>query len=335
MKQILIISGKGGTGKTSLTAEFARLAQQAVIADCDVDAANLSLLLLPEGGAAPFGSARSRSVPSSSAPSEGTHQEPFYSGFAVVYDADQCTGCGLCAQACRFDAISTRPAEAPAPALKPEPEPEPEPAPARANCITIDHLSCEGCGACVDVCPNGALTLRDKPVGHLYSAHTDYGPMIWGELGIAEGTSGKLVAQIRRQAACLAEEQELSLIITDGPPGIGCPVIASLSGIDAAVVVTEPSVSGCHDLQRTLELCAHFEVTPFVVINKWDLNPDMTQEIRASCEESNITVLGYIPFDPLFPKALAAGKLLSQYAPRAKPLKEIEAIWHQLKQANF
>ena len=305
MKQILIISGKGGTGKTTLTAEFARLAQKAVIADCDVDAANLSLLCAPSGTA---------------------QKEPFYSGFALDFNADQCIECGLCAKACRFDAISARQSEASVSSLSVA-------ASAPGSSIIIDHLSCEGCGACVDVCPSAALGLRDKQVGHLYSADTAYGPMVWGELGIAEGTSGKLVAQVRQQAVRLAEEQQLSLIITDGPPGIGCPVIASLSGIDAAVVVTEPSVSGRHDLHRILELCSHFNVLPFVVINKWDLNPVISQEIESFCGENKIVVLGSIPFDPLFPKALANGELLSQFAPQSESLKVIEEVYQKLIQA--
>lgn len=290
MRQIAIISGKGGTGKTSLTASFAQLATKCIVADCDVDAANLHLIL-----------SGSRDLRAPIA---------FRSGYYAEINSQTCNQCGECASLCRFDAICT----------------------GTLGQTEIEPLICEGCGLCVDICPSGAISLNEKIVGSLLETETPYGPLIHGKLGIAQSASGKLVTAVRRRAEEVAHTTDCSLILIDGSPGIGCPVIASLSGVDAAVIVTEPTVSGRHDMLRVLELCKNFGIETFLVINKWDLNPEQSNILTDLGRTSGMELLGLLRFDPLFSKALAQGKTLLDYAPDSASAEEIRLIWNNLTQ---
>lgn len=288
MRQIAIISGKGGTGKTSMTAAFAQLAQRCVIADCDVDAANLHLIV--------------KAKPDSHPP------EAFKSGYRASIDLHHCQDCNACISACRFDAIHKD----------------------DHGQVAIHDLFCEGCGLCVDVCPGNLISLKEKIVGELLLSQTPYGPLVHGKLGIAQSASGKLVTLVRKRAEEIASQNQSELILIDGSPGIGCPVIASLSGVDAAVVVTEPTVSGKHDMMRVLELCKHFGVKTFLVINKWDLNPELSDELTALGKSMETELLGRIGFNPLFPKALAQGETILEYAADSSATVELAALWTAL-----
>jgi MinD superfamily P-loop ATPase len=256
MKELVIISGKGGTGKTSVTASFAVLAEKAVLADCDVDAADLHLVLKPD--------VRER--------------HDFRSGHeAIIREAD-CTGCGVCLDLCRFDAVRTHETEA------------------GARCV-VDPVACEGCGVCVRFCPEQAIDFPERLCGEWMVSDTRCGPMVHARLGVAAENSGKLVATVRQEARRIAEEQGRNLVIVDGPPGIGCPVIASLSGAAQVLVVTEPTVSGEHDLARVLKLAAHFGIPATICVNKWDLNPEMTERIEKQARAVGATVAGRIRYD--------------------------------------
>lgn len=269
MKQIAVVSGKGGTGKTVVTACFAALARQSCLVDCDVDAANLHLMLAPD--------LRSRHV--------------FESGVSATIDLSKCTRCGSCRDACRFDAISSD--------------------------YRIDPIACEGCGICYEVCRPGAVDLVKSRCGEWFLSETKYGPLVHARLGIAEENSGKLVTLIRKTAAETAVARGLDMVLIDGPPGIGCPVIATLSGVDLALVVTEPSVSGMHDLDRVLELAAHFGIPAAVMVNKHDLSPENTGKIAASCADRNVSVIGMIPFSPEVVVSVVQGKPLVESGPSA------------------
>ncbi len=251
MKQIVIISGKGGTGKTIFTASLASLAENKVMVDCDVDAADLHLLLRP------------RVVE--------THE--FRSGKTAWIDPDTCIACGECAEACRFEAI--READ---------------------DHFAVDPLACEGCGLCARICPVEVVEMRENLCGRWYVSETAYGPFVHAKLGIAQENSGKLVACIREKAKELAEARRLDYVIIDGPPGIGCPVLASLTDTDLAVIVTEPTLSGIHDARRVIELARHFRTPAGIVINKWDINPERSREIEALCGAEGVSLLGRIPF---------------------------------------
>jgi MinD superfamily P-loop ATPase len=232
IREIVIVSGKGGTGKTSLTAAFAALAKNSILCDADVDAADLHLLMQPEVQA----------------------QTDFMGGSKAVIDPDLCTGCGTCRTLCRFDAISDR--------------------------YEVDPIRCEGCGVCVDFCPEQAIGFPVQRCGEWYVSATRFGPMVHARLGIAEENSGRLVSLIRTETKKRAEERGLDLILTDGPPGIGCPVIAAIGGATALVIVVEPTVSGIHDMERVVDLAAHFRVPGMVIVNKFDLNVGMTEAIE-------------------------------------------------------
>ncbi|NLN18369.1 MAG: 4Fe-4S binding protein [Firmicutes bacterium] len=261
MKELLVISGKGGTGKTTVVGAFAMLADNAVVADCDVDAANLHLLLNPQ-----------------------VKEEHAFHGLPRVrIDRDVCTSCGLCLEICRFGAIS------------------PE--------YVVDPLACEGCGVCVRLCPAEGIIPQERVAGQWFVSETPFGPLVHARLNAAEDNSGRLVAEVRRAARAIAKHQKRDLIITDGPPGISCPVISSLTGIDLALLVTEPSVSGWHDLARVLELAEHFKVRTVVCINKADLHELMSKEIKRRCYDRGIEVIGSIPFDEQFAQATVTGHL--------------------------
>lgn len=284
MKELVIISGKGGTGKTSVTASFAVLAEKAVLADCDVDAADLHLVLKPD--------VRER--------------HDFRSGHeAVIREAD-CTGCGVCRDLCRFDAVRTHETEA------------------GARCV-VDPVACEGCGVCVRFCPEQAIDFPERLCGEWMVSDTRCGPMVHARLGVAAENSGKLVATVRQEARRIAEEQERNLVIVDGPPGIGCPVIASLSGAAQVLVVTEPTVSGEHDLARVLKLAAHFGIPASICVNKWDLNPEMTERIEKQARTVGATVAGRIRYDRAVTQAQIQERAVVEIdAPCAE---DIRALW--------
>lgn len=284
MKELVIISGKGGTGKTSVTASFAVLAEKAVLADCDVDAADLHLVLKPD--------VRER--------------HDFRSGHeAVIREAD-CTGCGVCLDLCRFDAVRRHDTEA------------------GARCV-IDPVACEGCGLCVRFCPEQAIDFPERLCGEWMVSDTRCGPMVHARLGVAAENSGKLVATVRQEARRIAEEQGRKLVIVDGPPGIGCPVIASLSGAAQVLVVTEPTVSGEHDLARVLKLAAHFGIPAAICVNKWDLNPEMTERIEKQAQTLGATVAGRIRYDRAVTQAQIQERAVVEIdAPCAE---DIRALW--------
>ncbi len=284
MKQIVIISGKGGTGKTVITGAFAALVKNKVMADCDVDAADLHLLLQP--------AIKERHV--------------FKSGRTAKIDKKFCERCGQCIAICRYDAISED--------------------------FTIDPISCEGCGFCSFVCPEEAIKMQENTSGEWYISDTRFGPMVHAKLGIAEENSGKLVSLVRKQAKKLAESKGSDWVIIDGAPGIGCPVIASLSGIDCAVVITEPTLSGLHDADRVIKVAKHFKVETRLVINKYDLNIDMTRQIERYCQEHDVELIGNVSFDRSVVKAMVEGKTIIEYQD-GKVKDEIVRIWEKLKRA--
>ena len=278
MKEIVVLSGKGGTGKTSIVGSLAALAERKVLADCDVDAADLHLLLSP-------------SV---------KQDNEFWSGQVAYIDLDKCTECGLCQELCRFNAISN---------------------------FVVDSISCEGCGFCSHICPVEAITMKGNLAGHLFISETRYGFLVHARLGIAQENSGKLVAQVRQQAKRIAEQQSLDYIISDGPPGIGCPVISSLSGASMALLVTEPTLSGMHDLERVLGVCRHFGVPARVCINKYDINEGNTQKIESYCSAQGVMVAAKIPFDNVVTEAMVRGAPVVEYSD-GRVSKEIKTLWN-------
>jgi len=282
MKELVVISGKGGTGKTSIMAAFASLAKNKVLCDADVDAADLHLLMDPE---------------------IKKHYD-FQGGGTAVIDPDTCTQCGLCRELCRWEAIS--------------------------EAFEVDPIECEGCGVCVDFCPEQAIDFPLNTCGQWFISDTRFGPMVHARLGIAEENSGKLVTLIRQEAKKLAEKYKLDLILTDGPPGVGCPVIASIGGAAGLLIVTEPTVSGLHDMERVAQLADHFKVPGMVCVNKFDLNTDQTQAIEKLAKEKNITVLGRIPFDPIFTKSMVQGKTIFEYNTESIVGQAVKQIWKKI-----
>jgi MinD superfamily P-loop ATPase len=265
MLELLVISGKGGTGKTSVTASFAALAGGAVLADADVDAADLHLVTAPEV----------------------LKTETFLGGHVARIDPDKCTGCGECLARCQFDAITEN--------------------------FTVKRFGCEGCGVCVHFCPAGAIAFPRREAGRWFESNTRFGPMVHARLGIAEENSGMLVSLVRRRARELARDRRIPLILTDGPPGVGCPVIASITGVSAALIVTEPTLSGKHDMERVARLLAHFKVPGYLCVNKHDINPGECQAIEELARSLGIEALGRIPHDPDVTRAMVQGKTLVEY----------------------
>jgi len=301
MKQIVIISGKGGTGKTVITGAFAALAENKVMVDCDVDAADLHLLLHPE------------------------IKEKFeFKGMPKgVIDQDRCTGCGECAKVCRYDAIINIDARY-----------KIQDAGYKNSKLNshfyIEPISCEGCRVCMFTCPIEAISMEDNIAGEWYISKTKYGSMVHAKLGIAEENSGKLVAKIRQEARTIAEKENRDYIIIDGPPGIGCPVIASITGVDIVLIVTEPTLSGQHDMERVIDLTRHFGVKTYVIINKYDLNIDMAEKIEEYCKKNNIHLLGKIPYDPIITESIVNRKTIIEYSD-GKIAMEIRNIWEIIK----
>ena len=265
MKEIVILSGKGGTGKTTLTASLAALWKNKVTADCDVDAADLHLILRPEI----------------------KQRTDFYGGKEAVIDLDKCTKCGQCQEVCVFDAIDSD--------------------------FVVSEINCEGCGACYYFCPAEAISLIDRHSGEWYLSETRFGPLVHARLGIAEENSGKLVSLIKRQAKLLAEQHHLDTILVDGSPGIGCPVISSLAGADLVVVVTEPTISAKHDMERVFSLAKHFGLPAAAVVNKYDLNENLTEEVESLCRKEGVLLLGRISYDPVVTEAMVQGKTIVEY----------------------
>jgi len=283
MKEVVVLSGKGGTGKTSIVGCFAALAQSKVLADCDVDAADLHLLLNP-------------SI---------KEERGFWSGQVAVIDEEKCTQCDLCQELCRFDAITD---------------------------LKVDPVSCEGCGFCSQACPAEAITMRENLSGQWFISDTKYGPLVHARLGIAQENSGKLVALVRQQAKQIAERDGLDYIVSDGPPGIGCPVISSLSGASLALLVTEPTLSGIHDLERVLGVCRHFGIPALVCINKYDLNEDNTRQIGNYCLKQGIEVAARIPFDNAVTEAIVQGLPVVEYS-QGRVTQEIKSLWQRINGA--
>jgi len=282
MKEMIVISGKGGTGKTSVVAAFASLAGNMMLCDADVDAADLHLIMAPEV----------------------QERQAFQSGNTAVINKDQCTECGLCRELCRWDAVS--------------------------ETFEIDSIACEGCGVCVYFCPEEAIDFPVDTCGEWFISDTRFGPMVHARLGIAEENSGKLVTLVRKEAKKLAEAKNLDLILTDGPPGVGCPVIASIGGADAVLIVTEPSVSGVHDMERVVRLAEHFRVPAMVCINKFDINTEMSMEIERFCQNKGLAFLGRIPFDPIFTKAMVQGQTIYEYNSDSNAGLAVRQIWEEI-----
>ncbi len=285
LKQLVIISGKGGTGKTILSACFAHLASNKVMVDCDVDAANLHILLHP------------RTI----------EQNSFSGGKEARLIPDECTGCLECVEACRFNAIHEN----------------------KEGKVTIDQLSCEGCAVCSHMCPLGAIVMNPSESGEWFVSETKYGPFVHAKLGPGEENSGKLITEIRKRASKIAEDNNLDWVIIDGPPGIGCPVIASLSGTDLALVVTEPTPSGIHDMKRVIETAQHFNIKVACVINKHDLNNQNSSELENWGEEESIAFLGKIPFDIHVLDSMVQGIPLTEYS-RSPASQKIKQIWRSV-----
>ena len=287
MKEIVIISGKGGTGKTSITASFAVLGgKNVVVADCDVDAADMHLLMKPDFA----------------------QPEDFYSGELAVIDQDKCTQCGECAGVCRFGAI-----------------------PVIDGQYIVDVLSCEGCGYCARICPTGAITNVELMVGKWYTSTVKTGGiMVHAKLGIGADNSGKLVAKVKNEAKQIASDTSKDYIIVDGSPGIGCPVVSSISGANFVVLVTEPSVSGIHDLKRVYELVKKFKIKAGCIINKSDINKQVSVEIEKFLKKEDIVLVSNLPYDETFTEAMMERKTIVEYK-ESKLYESIVESWEKVK----
>ncbi len=288
MKEIVVISGKGGTGKTSVTASFAVLGgEDVVVADCDVDAADMHLLMQPDFA----------------------QSEDFYSGELAHIHQDECIQCGKCADVCRFDAISVIDGK-----------------------YIVDSLSCEGCGYCARVCPTDAITNHDLKVGKWYVSKIKTGStMVHANLGIGADNSGKLVAKVKNEAKQLAVEAKKKFIIVDGSPGLGCPVVSSLSGANFVVLVTEPTVSGLHDLERVVKLVKKFNIEAGCIINKSDLNLKVSGKIEDFLKTQDISLLAKLPYNESFTKAMTNGKTIIEYS-ETEISDLISKSWDKIKQ---
>ena len=278
-----MISGKGGTGKTSITAAFASLAKNAVLADCDVDAADLHLILKPNI----------------------IKTIGFHGMKIALIDKDRCIDCKKCHTSCRFDAIDEE--------------------------INLIKESCEGCGVCQYVCPVDAISMVDRDSGFTYISETRFGPMSHAVLNTAEEASGKLVTVVRNNAKMLAEEKEKNIILIDGPPGIGCPVISSITGVDLVLIVTEPTLSAIHDLERILGVAHHFEIPAVVCINKFDINHENTEKIEQYCKKKDIEAVGRLPYDTVVTEAMIHEKSVIEFSD-GNMASSIIDMWHKVRE---
>lgn len=277
MQEVIVLSGKGGTGKTSIVGSFAALAKRKVLVDCDVDAADLHLILQPLK----------------------REEHEFWGGRVAIIDKEKCTQCGLCQELCRFSAIKG---------------------------FNVDTTSCEGCSFCSHICPAEAIIMKENMAGHWFISETKYGSLVHARLGIAQENSGKLVALVRQKAKELAETQGAEYVIGDGPPGIGCPVISSISGVHLAILVTEPTLSGIHDLERVLRVCHHFSIPVLVCINKSDINEGNSRKIEEFCKGQGIEIAARIPFDTIVTQAMVTGVPVVEYSKNGVS-HQIEALW--------
>ncbi len=291
MRELVVISGKGGTGKTTLAASFAALAQgRMVVADCDVDAADLHLVLKPD--------IRTRTA--------------FRSGHKASVRARDCVACGVCASVCRFEAVSKRTGDENVPRLH----------------YAIDGVACEGCGVCVRFCPAHAIDFPEQTCGEWYLSDTRFGPMVHAELAVAAENSGKLVTLVRTEAKRVAEEQGAEWVIVDGSPGIGCPVIASLTAATCALIVTEPTVAGDHDLRRISALTRQLNIPAQVCINKYDINPEAAEQIRRFAEEQGMAWAGMLRYDRVASDAQRAERTVVEHGPSALA-DDIRGVWQR------
>ena len=282
MRELVILSGKGGTGKTSLTAAFASFADNMMLCDADVDAADLHLLMAPDI----------------------KQKTDFKGGNEAIINPDKCTQCGLCIELCKFSAID--------------------------QTFEIDTIECEGCGVCYDLCPEQAIDFPVKTCGEWYISETRFGPMVHARLGIAEENSGRLVALVRQEAKKIVQNKNIDLILTDGPPGIGCPVIASIGQANAILIITEPTVSGIHDLKRVGELAAHFRIPAMICVNKYDLNLDQTKVIEDFAKEKGMAFTGKIPFDKNFTESMIQGKNIIETDKESQASLAVKEIWENV-----
>ncbi len=283
--EIAVISGKGGTGKSSISAAFATINSEVILADCDVDAANLYLLFDPSN----------------------EEEEIYIAGHKAVIDYKKCTHCQICKDYCRFDAISIK-----------------------NNYIAISEISCDGCFLCSRICPEDAINMIPNDKSRMYSGSFRNGKMVYGRLAPGEENSGKLVNMVREKAKQVSKKTGIDTIILDGPPGIGCPVISTITGVDKVIIVTEPTISGLHDMQRAMEIVNKFNIKPSLIINKADLNPIMTHNIRKWCKENNTDVSGELDFDAEVVEAMVQGKSITEYNPENQISKTIKKIWTKI-----
>ena len=284
MKKLTVISGKGGTGKTTITSNLAALADNIVLADCDVDAPNMHILIKPEV----------------------KKDEIFKGGKLVIKDESKCIDCGICEEVCKFGAITKD--------------------------FEVEALKCEGCGVCVAMCPEDALYLEEAVTGNLYYSESRFGPVVHARLKAGAENSGKLVSEVRERADKIAKEEERDLVLIDGSPGIGCPVIASLNGVDASLIVTEPTQSGISDLKRVVGVVKHFNIKAMLVINKYDLNLNKSKEIEDFCQKEDIKIMGKVPFSSIMVDALRETELVVEYKPDSELSQAINKIWENVKE---
>jgi MinD superfamily P-loop ATPase len=296
VKQLVILSGKGGTGKTSVAAAFAHLAhdgsqsRRVVLADADVDAANLELVLEPDK----------------------TESHDFAGGSVAVIDPQLCQGCGICEQICRFDAVLP-------------------PSSSEERCMySIDPIACDGCAACVYQCPDEAIRMEPQIAGRWMRSKGRYGPLFHAELRPAQENSGKLVTMVKQQARLLGLDEGYQAVIVDGPPGIGCPVISAASGADLALIVAEPTAAGIHDMERVLQTTAHFRVPALVCINKADIYPEGAAQIETYCRVREIEIVGRVPFDESVTDAMVCGEPVTAYCPESPASRALVEIWRRV-----
>ena len=283
--ELAIISGKGGTGKSSISAAFATLNKNIVVADCDVDAANLYLLFNPFQ----------------------EEEEIFISGHKAIINASKCTNCQLCMKYCRFDAILLK-----------------------NNMVTISEILCDGCFLCSRICPENVINMVPNDKSRMYSGSFRNGKMVYGRLAPGEENSGKLVSMVKEKAKKILKDNGIEHIILDGPPGIGCPVISTIAGVDKVIIVTEPTIPGLQDLERATGIVLKSDRKPSVIINKYDLNSSMTMQIQNWCDENEIQVAGILPFDSKVVESMVQGKSITEYDPNSNTSREIKKIWNKI-----